>query len=106
MALHHVKSGEPVDLRPLGPNLKDAKTAAIIKSDRFEAIRVIVRAGTEIPSHEVSGNITLIVDEGAAIFHGMNSPLEHKNYDDDKCLRSVQSYLCEAALGQRLVFAA
>ncbi len=44
MALHHVKSGEPVDLRPLGPNLKDAKTAAIIKSDRFEAIRVIVQS--------------------------------------------------------------
>ena len=31
MALHHVKSGEPVDLQPLGPNLKNAKTAAIIK---------------------------------------------------------------------------
>ncbi len=29
MALHHVKSGEPVDLQPLGPNLKNAKIAAV-----------------------------------------------------------------------------
>ncbi len=64
MALHHAKSREIVDLQPLGPKLKDAKSAAIIKSDHFEAIRLIVRAGAEIPPHEVSGNITLHCLEG------------------------------------------
>lgn len=64
MALHHAKPGEVVYLGPLGPKLKDTKTVAIIKSDRFEAIRLIVRAGTEIPSHEVPGNITLHCLEG------------------------------------------
>lgn len=64
MALHHAKPGETVDLRPLGRALKDAKTAAIIKADSFEAIRLVVLAGAEIPSHDVAGNITLHCLEG------------------------------------------
>ena len=39
MALKHADPGEVVDLRPLGPALKDAKTSALVKSDRFEAVR-------------------------------------------------------------------
>ncbi len=76
MALHHAKPGEPVDLRPLGPNLKHAKTAAIVKSDRFEAIHLIVRAGTEIPSHEVSGNITMRCLEGRVTLGLAQSSIE------------------------------
>lgn len=64
MALPHAKPGAVVDLRPLGHALKDATTAAIVKSDRFEAIRLVVKAGTEIPPHQVSGNITLHCLEG------------------------------------------
>lgn len=64
MALKHAKPREIVDLQPLGSSLKNAKTAAITKSDHFEAIRLIVRAGAEIPSHKVSGNITLHCLEG------------------------------------------
>lgn len=76
MALHHAKSGEIVDLRPLGPRLKDARTVAIIKSDHFEAIRLVVRAGTEIPSHEVSGNITLHCLEGRVMLGLANATIE------------------------------
>jgi quercetin dioxygenase-like cupin family protein len=64
MALHHAKPGEIVDLGPLGPRLKDVKTAALIKGDHFEAIRLIVHAGDEIPQHKVSGEITLLCLEG------------------------------------------
>lgn len=64
MALHHAKAGEVVDLRPLADKLKNAKTAAIIKTQSFEAIRLVVPAGREIPSHDVSGNITLHCLEG------------------------------------------
>jgi quercetin dioxygenase-like cupin family protein len=64
VALQHAKAGEVVDLRPLGGKLKDAKTAAIIKSERFEAVRLIVLAGTEIPPHKVPGNIMLHCLEG------------------------------------------
>jgi quercetin dioxygenase-like cupin family protein len=64
MALKHAKAGEVVDLRPLGRKLKDAKTAAIIKTDSFEAIRLVVPAGDEIPPHQVAGDITLHCLEG------------------------------------------
>lgn len=64
MALHHARPAEVVDLGPIGPGLKDAKTAAIIKADHFEVIRLIVHAGAEIPQHKVSGPITLHCLEG------------------------------------------
>jgi quercetin dioxygenase-like cupin family protein len=64
MAMHHAKPQEIVDLGPLGPDLKDAKTAAIIKGDHFETIRLIVHAGAEIPQHKVIGEITLHCLEG------------------------------------------
>ncbi|MBR0987536.1 MULTISPECIES: cupin domain-containing protein [Bradyrhizobium] len=64
MALQHAQPGEIVDLRPLGSKLTDAKTAAIIKTEHFEAIRLIVLAGTEIPPHKVPGNIMLHCLEG------------------------------------------
>lgn len=64
MALQHAKPGQIVDLRPLGAKLKETKSAAIIKAEHFEAIRLIVRAREEIPPHEVSGNITLHCLEG------------------------------------------
>jgi quercetin dioxygenase-like cupin family protein len=64
MALHHAKPGEIVDLHPIGSGLRDARTAAIIKGDNFEAIRLIVHAGAEIPQHKVSGEIMLHCLEG------------------------------------------
>ena len=64
MALHHAKPGEIVHLGPLGPGLREARTAAIIKADHFETIRLIVHAGAEIPQHKVSGEITLHCLEG------------------------------------------
>ena len=64
MALPHAKPGEIVDLRPLGPALAAAGTTALVKSDRFEAVRLIVRAGATIPSHQVPGYLTLHCLEG------------------------------------------
>ena len=64
MAQPHAKPGEIVDLRPLGPRLADTKTTALIKTAHFEAIRLIVRADAEIPSHEVAGSMMLHCLEG------------------------------------------
>jgi quercetin dioxygenase-like cupin family protein len=64
MALMHAKPGEVVDLRSLGDKLKHVKTAAIVKARSFEAIRLVVLAGQEIPSHQVSGHMTLHCLEG------------------------------------------
>lgn len=67
MALKHATPGEVVDLRPLGPRLSAARTHAIVRTSSFEAVRLIVPAGIEIPSHRVSGRITLQCIEGHAV---------------------------------------
>lgn len=64
VALHHAKPDEVVNLAQLGPAIADATTTAITKTEQFEAIRLIVHAGTEIPQHHVSGAITLHCLEG------------------------------------------
>jgi quercetin dioxygenase-like cupin family protein len=64
MAIHHAKAGEIVDLRPLGGALKNATTRAIVKSDAFEAVHLIVTAGRKIADHQVDGAITLHCIEG------------------------------------------
>ncbi|MFC7498550.1 cupin [Enterovirga sp. GCM10030262] len=69
MALPHAKPGEVVNLRPLGEELGNTKTSALVKSDRFEAVRLIVPAGTTIPSHEVPGYLTLHCLEGRVVLN-------------------------------------
>ena len=64
MALHHASSGEVVDLSPFGPDLHEAQTTALVKTDSFEAIRLVLKAGGEIPMHAVSGKFTLHCLEG------------------------------------------
>jgi quercetin dioxygenase-like cupin family protein len=66
MALKHAGPGEVVDLRPLGDDMGGAKTRAIVRTRSFEAVRLVVPAGTEIPSHRVEGEITLHCIEGHA----------------------------------------
>jgi len=64
MALKHSSPGEVVDLRPLGPQLAAAKTYAIVRTSSFEAVRLVVPADVEIPSHKVPSRITLQCIEG------------------------------------------
>lgn len=64
MALHHAISGEVVDLRPMGASLADATSTALVKTDRFEVIRLVLRAGATIPAHGTPGYVTLHCLEG------------------------------------------
>lgn len=64
MALHHVGPGEIARLMPPSKDLADARTYALAKTDRFEAIRLIVPAAAAISEHSVSGPITLHCLEG------------------------------------------
>lgn len=65
MALHHATSGEVVTLEPLGQAPREPRTKALVKTDSFEAIRLILKAGDELPAHAVSGQFTLHCLEGA-----------------------------------------
>lgn len=64
MALHHVKPGEIADVAPFGAKFADAKTCAIAKTNMFEAIRLVIKDGSEVPAHKVPGEITLHCLEG------------------------------------------
>ncbi|MBC6718731.1 cupin domain-containing protein [Aurantimonas sp. DM33-3] len=81
MALKHANAGDIVDLSPLGSRLKDTKTAAIIKSEAFEAVRLVVRAGATIPTHHVPGPITLHGLEGRAVISVSGAEVELKSGD-------------------------
>lgn len=59
MALHHAAPGEIVDLCPAQGNLKEARTAALVKTKAFEAVRIVLQAGAQLPVHHVAGEITL-----------------------------------------------
>ena len=76
MAVHHARAGEIVDLRPLGAELKRARTTAIVKSEMFEAIRLILHAGTDIAAHSVPGAIMLHCLEGHVLLGLTDSTLE------------------------------
>lgn len=64
MALEHAKPGAVVALRRLGSAIGADKTSALIKTDRFEVMRLVVPAGTTIPAHQVPGYLTLYCLEG------------------------------------------
>ena len=62
MALNHAKPGEVVQLQASGQG--PASTSALVKTDRFESVRLIIAAGTTIPTHKVGGFLTLYCVEG------------------------------------------
>ena len=64
MALQHAEPGDVVHLGSLVPTRAAPGTMALVKSDRFEAIHLIVPAGTTIPPHHVSGYMTVHCLEG------------------------------------------
>lgn len=68
MAIPHAKSGEVVDLRPLGEALAHTVTKTLVKTDKLEIIRLIVNTGKEIPRHQVAGEITVQCLEGRIAF--------------------------------------
>lgn len=64
MAIPHATSGQPIDIRPLGPELPSARTVALFKTDELEVIRLILPAGRSVPPHKVPGEITIQCLEG------------------------------------------
>lgn len=64
MALAHAHSGEVVNVGPLGPALEQTPTTALIKTDHFEVLRLVVPRGKYIPRHKTHGEVTLHCLEG------------------------------------------
>jgi quercetin dioxygenase-like cupin family protein len=64
MSLHHAHSGEPIDVRPLGPGLAEAASTALVRTDDLEVMRLVLLQGKSIPEHQTAGEITLQCLEG------------------------------------------
>lgn len=65
MAMHHAAAGEVMKLRPASN--PEVKTTALVKTDSFETIHLVVRAGDHIPDHKVGGTMSLYCIEGEII---------------------------------------
>lgn len=66
MALHHLEPREKVHLPAVdGPS--HGKTSPLVKTDRFEAVQLLLRAGDRIADHAVAGYATLHCLEGSAL---------------------------------------
>lgn len=68
MALTHAKEGEVVCLGPLGSELESIKTAALVKNDHLEIIRLIMKSGKSIPNHTAPGILIVQCLEGRVLF--------------------------------------
>ena len=68
MAIPHAKSGEVIDIRPLGPQLRQARTTTLVKTKTLEIIRLVIPSGKDIPRHQAHGEITVQCLEGRVAF--------------------------------------
>jgi quercetin dioxygenase-like cupin family protein len=68
MASEPAKTGEVIDVRPLGAQLQTAKTTTLLETDGLKVVRLVVPAGKEIPSHRAPGEITVQCLEGRVVF--------------------------------------
>jgi quercetin dioxygenase-like cupin family protein len=68
MAIPHAKSGEVVDVLPLGPALAQAVTTTLVKTNMLEVLRLVIPAGKAIPEHRTHGEITVHCLEGRIAF--------------------------------------
>lgn len=68
MAIPHAKSGEVIDIRPLGPQLRQARTTTLVKTKTLEIIRLVIPSGKDIPRHQAPGEITVQCLEGRVAF--------------------------------------
>jgi quercetin dioxygenase-like cupin family protein len=69
MAMMHAESGEVVDVMPLQDLLPDTKTCALIKSENFEVIRMVMLAGKAIAEHRAKGEVIVQCLEGMVVFN-------------------------------------
>ena len=73
MALARAAPGERVHLPSLASMSLEAKTSALVKTDSFEAVQLVLRSGSRISPHAVEGYITLHCLEGAVVLDASNN---------------------------------
>ncbi len=85
MAIHHALSGELINIRPLGNAINTAVTSTLYKTAHLEVFRLVLRAGKEMPEHEVPGELTVQCLEGSVEF-SIGTTRDVMRPGDLKCL--------------------
>lgn len=67
MALPHAQPLDVIDVRPLGPALRDAVTTSLLKTPTLQLMRLVLPAGQSLPEHSVPGAITVHCLEGQTV---------------------------------------
>lgn len=77
MALPHPTSGELIDIRPLGDKLADTPSTALVRTDDFEVMRMVLLTGKSVPQHHIPGELTIQCLEGTVELqaHDKTQPL-------------------------------
>ncbi|HMB04725.1 MAG TPA: hypothetical protein VKP69_13405 [Isosphaeraceae bacterium] len=69
MAIPHAKSGEVIEVRPLGPTLATTQTSTLVKTLTLEVIRLILLPGKEVcHQHAMAGEVLIQCLEGWITF--------------------------------------
>jgi len=77
MAVKHAQHGEVVGLNAF----HTTESAALVKTEKFEAIRVVIEAGKSLPPHHVPGPITVQCLSGQCTFIVGKEPREMRPGD-------------------------
>ncbi len=82
MALKHAPANQPVHLAPLAERPERAQSHALVKTDTFETMQLVLPAGLEMPRHQVEGVATIHVLEGAIqlIFSDRQQPMTRNDW--------------------------
>jgi quercetin dioxygenase-like cupin family protein len=68
MTTPHSGPDEIIHAGPLGAGLAGAKTTALLKTPSLTVLRLVVRAGHDVPTHTAPGDATVHCLEGAIDF--------------------------------------
>jgi quercetin dioxygenase-like cupin family protein len=64
MALPHAELLDVINVAPLGPNLKEAVSTSLIKTDRLQLLHLVLPAHKDMPEHHVDEQCTIHCLEG------------------------------------------
>jgi quercetin dioxygenase-like cupin family protein len=64
MALPHAQHLDVINIGPLGPNLRDAVSTSLIKTERMQLLHLVLPAHADQPAHHVDDECTVQCLEG------------------------------------------
>jgi quercetin dioxygenase-like cupin family protein len=67
MALAHAQPLDIIDVNPLGEALASTPSHSLIKTERFQLIRVVLAAGEGMPAHHIQGEVSIQCIEGLVL---------------------------------------